>query len=365
MESLVIANIKQRKTRTVVSILGVALGVILVSLMGGLANGMLRDRSDRETNVGAEILFRRSGEITTTIMNVPVQYVARLEQVDGVAQATAVGQYLKSNNSGIGFEMVEGINFESYDRINPLPIIEGRGLGASGYETIVDRRYAERSKVKAGQQVEFFGRKFTVVGIYGIERSARIKIPLATLQELTGTADHCSLIYIKVKDQYQAQPEVVAQRIRDELPDNQIILTKDIPALYSSGLPQLDKFLQVVIGLSVVISTLVILLAMYTTITERTREIGILKSLGASKGFIIAAIEKEALLISVLGVIVGYILAFLAAALMMRTTALTIDFRLKWFVYSAIIGLSAGLLGALYPALRAATQDAVKALSYE
>jgi len=365
MESLVIANIKQRKTRTVISVMGVALGVILISLMGGLSNGMLADRAQRETNVGADIMFRRSGDLTTSRMDLEVQYAPALLKVQGIQYATPVGQYIKSNNNGIGFEMVEGIDYATYYQMNPLKYAEGTGLQASGYEVIVDPKFAERNKVKTGSKVDIFGHNFTVAGIYDSERGARIKMPLATLQELTGSEDHCSVIYVKVRDQYKDTPEVVAAQIREALPDNQIILVRDIPAMYAEGLPQLNKFIQIVIGLSAVVSTLVILLAMYTTITERTREIGILKSLGASKRFIISAIEKEALLISFVGILVGYVLAIGSSGVINHRTALAIDIKFKWLAYSAVIGMLGGIIGALYPALRAASADPVKALSYE
>jgi len=333
--------------------------------MGGLSAGMLAERAHRDMNIGADIMFRRSGDLTTSTMDLPVEYADALQKIDGVRNATSVGQYIKSNNSGIGFEMVEGINYDAYTRLNPLEYQEGKGLTGDPYEAVVDFRYADRNHVRPGSHVDIFGHNFTIAGIYNKECGSRIKIPLSTLQELTGSEGHCSIVYIRVDQQYKDTPEVVAQRIRDKLPDNQIILVRDLPTIYAEGLPQLNKFIQIVIGLSVIISTLVILLAMYTTITERTREIGILKSLGASKGFIISAIEKEALLISAVGVVVGYILATISAFALVHSTALSIDIKVKWLAYSAIIGLIGGIIGALYPALRAARQDPVKALSYE
>jgi len=114
-----------------------------------------------------------------------------------------------------------------------------------------------------------------------------------------------------------------------------------------------------------VISTLVILLAMYTTIIERTREIGVLKSLGASRAFIVTAIVKEALLISVVGIVAGTLLAIAGKAGIEAATSLRVDVEVKWLAIAAGIGLAGGILGAVYPALRAAYQDPVKALSYE
>jgi len=86
-----------------------------------------------------------------------------------------------------------------------------------------------------------------------------------------------------------------------------------------------EIFLNVVIGLGLVISVLVILLAMYTTIIERTREIGILKSLGASKRFIIMTIEKEAALISAMGVVLGFAGALIGKLWLEANTRLMVD----------------------------------------
>jgi putative ABC transport system permease protein len=121
----------------------------------------------------------------------------------------------------------------------------------------------------------------------------------------------------------------------------------------------------VVVGVALVVSTLTILLAMYTSVTERTREIGILKALGASKPFIVFTIEKEALAISVFGVIAGYVIARLAQLYIVNATKLKIVFEPHWMIFTILVGLSAGLIGALYPAIRAAWQDAVVALNYE
>ena len=113
------------------------------------------------------------------------------------------------------------------------------------------------------------------------------------------------------------------------------------------------------------ISMLVILLAMYTTVTERTRQIGILKSLGMSKSAIAWVIEQEAIVVSFLGVVVGVLLTLAARFAVMRVTSLTIEIEPRWILISLAVGLVGGTIGALYPALRAARQDAVEALSYE
>jgi putative ABC transport system permease protein len=153
--------------------------------------------------------------------------------------------------------------------------------------------------------------------------------------------------------------------LKQYYPGNHVVNAADIPALYSQGLTAVEIFLKVVMGLALVISTLVILLAMYTTITERTREIGILKSLGASKRFIVMTIEKEAALISVMGVAFGFLVSLAGKYGIEANTRLMIELRPGWLLIAAAIGVLGGVVGALYPAMRAANLDPVEAISYD
>ncbi|HUS11334.1 MAG TPA: FtsX-like permease family protein, partial [Pyrinomonadaceae bacterium] len=114
-----------------------------------------------------------------------------------------------------------------------------------------------------------------------------------------------------------------------------------------------------------VVSALVVMLAMYTTITERTREIGILKALGASRRYIVFIIESEALLISAVGLVAGFICSFALGYAIHRFYGLFFEFSWSWGLTAAAIGILGGALGALYPAWRASNLDAVSALAYE
>jgi putative ABC transport system permease protein len=142
-------------------------------------------------------------------------------------------------------------------------------------------------------------------------------------------------------------------------------LTSQVPIQYARGHPSLQTFIRVVITLAVIVSALVILLAMYTTVTERTRQIGVLKSLGASKGWIAGEIEKEALIISLLGVLAGFLASAGGKLLIQKLTPIQVELDPVWLAYALVLGVVSGVLGALYPAVRAANQDPVKALSYE
>lgn len=365
MDNLVLSNMTHRPARTFVSILGVAVGVLLIVFTVGLAHGVLRERGRRESEVGAEIMVRASGSIGlsgTQRFAMPVSRADEIQKIEGVRVAVPVGQNTDTSDSGFGMRVIDGIPFERYSQLSGLHLVEGRGL-AGGDEAIVDSFWKEQRKVKVGDTVKLFGRDFPIVGVYEPPGGGRIKIPLATMQEQVGVQDYCTAILVSAVN--PAEQESIAERIRQVFPDDQIIFTRDLPELYTSSVPALNVFLDVVVGVASVISLLVILLAMYTTVTERTRQIGVLKSLGMSNSGVAWVIEQEALIVSVLGVLLGVVLTLAARFVVMRLTTLTIDIEPRWLAFSLLIGLLGGTLGALYPALRAARQDAVEALSYE
>lgn len=364
MDNLVASNIRQRPTRTVLSVAGVALGVVLIVLNTGLVEGMLNDRIRRERSIGAEIQFGRDASLLTASSKNPVdiRYADRLRQIEGVKQVSPYGLHVQAGNSGLGIELVEGIEFDSYSEITGIKIVEGRPIQAEG-EVLIDDYKAYHSKLKVGSEMQVFGNTMKVAGIYSPSAGARIKVSLAELQKLLAAENKCFSILVKVADP-DKQAEV-QQRINEALPNNNVILTRELGVGAGREIPGIKGFVRAVLVLSVIVSALVILLAMYTTITERTREIGILKSLGASKGFIIGVIEKEALAISLLGVVVGLVISVIAAWALERATTLQLEFTWSWILRAGLIGLGAGALGALYPAIRAANKDAVQALSYE
>lgn len=365
MDSLVLSNIAHRPARTAVSILGTAVGVLLIVFTVGLAHGVLRERGRRESNIGAEIMIRAAGSIGvggTAPFMLPVSRAPEIAKIDGVRAATPIGQALDTSDSGFGSRLIDGIEFDDYAKLTGISIREGEKL-TGGEQAIVDAVWQQQRHAKIGDTVKLFERSFKIVGVYEPPGGGRLKIPLATMQDQEGADGRASAILVAVND--PAQQDDVAAKIRERFPDDQIIFTRDLPELYASGVPALNVFIKVVVGVATAISMLVILLAMYTTVTERTRQIGILKALGMSKTGIAWVIEQEAILVSLLGVTVGVALTLAARFAVMRMTSLTIEIEPRWVVIAFAVGIIGGTVGALYPALRAARQDAVDALSYE
>ncbi len=365
MDNLIRANLRQRPVRTLVSVAGVALGVSLVMLFTGLARGMSNDLKRRASNLRAEIIFTRPGsmQLTTSTANLSTKYAELLKAVDGVEEALPVIVHVFSGKRGFGLERIEGVDWEPFALMNGIQLVAGHAPQDMD-ELVIDETKARNNDLSVGSTLRLIGdRPYRVAGIYSPESTARVKMSLEAMQEALEARDKCTYIMIKVSD--GADKTVVAQSIADKLPGNKIQFTEDVFVSPEQSIPYLGAFLRVLVGLAAVVSALVVMLAMYTTITERTREIGILKALGASRGYIIGLIEKEAILISLIGLFAGFLLSFLAGYWIHRTYGLMFEYSWAWALTAAAIGILGGGLGALYPAIRASNLDAVSALAYE
>ena len=128
MDNLITSNIRQRPIRTLVSVAGIALGVCLVMLFTGLAQGMSDDMQRRASNLRAEIIFTRPGsmQLTSSSANLSTKYVDRLKEIDGVEDALPIIVNVLQGNRGIGLERIEGVDWEPFADTKHAPY--GPGL---------------------------------------------------------------------------------------------------------------------------------------------------------------------------------------------------------------------------------------------
>lgn len=362
MESLLLSNLLYRKTRTVLSVLGIALGVTLVALTTGLVRGFESSQAARNSAITAEIMLRPPGgqfTLGSSLSNIPVMpvdNVQQLQSIEGVEEIVPISQVM------LGPHLIDGVDYDQFTKVSNARIIEGRPP-VSDDELIIDGVLQQRRGWSAGEWIPILGGVRQIVGVYGPESLARFKVTLSSMQRFTNRPGSCTMALIRIKP--GSSIEAVAARIKRALPDHNLILTRNLPALYARGTPALQTFLNVTVGLAATISFLIMLLSMHTTIMERTKQIGILKSLGASNYWIAAEVEKEAIALAMLGVCGGLALSLAGKAVLETATTLTVAFDPFWLTLGVMTALLAGAVGALYPALRAASQDPVKALSYE
>jgi putative ABC transport system permease protein len=186
---------------------------------------------------------------------------------------------------------------------------------------------------------------------------------LKTAQEIAGAENRVSMIYVRSKGDTEAlRGELVKRfptyRIRS--------MAEYMSLMTSTSLPELTPFINSFVGLGVVISFLVVLLTMYTLVLERRREIGVLKALGSSRIEICGLILGEALMLVVFGVILGLAGTYATTVAMHRIAPTTlIDIDAIWILRAIVVAIVGAVVGASYPALRAASIDPVEALACE
>lgn len=367
-EHLVTANLMHHPGRTLASVGGVALGVLLVTMTFGLVRGMLRDRGQRDINAGVELMVSERGQMGLSVaslpMTLPLEWGSRLREIPGVRNVTPVAQYLEmKGESGLGLRQIDGVDFPSYAAATRVQIVSGDALPLNGDHLIVDIKYATDHRTRPGDKINLLGRDFTVAGIYAPETGARMMIPLRTMQESLNVAEKCSIYLVKCQD--AAEQEQVAQQIIKRYPDLRVVFTRDLPLLFSHGYAGLNTFLNVIAALASIISLLIISMTMYSSVMERTHQIGILKSLGASKRFIALVFVQESLLITGIGIVGGILITLTVIFFAGKYSAAKID--LDWAAIGQAIlgGLLGGLVGALYPAIHAAKLDAIDAINHD
>jgi putative ABC transport system permease protein len=350
VDNLVTANLQQRPVRSLLSAAGVALGVCLIMLFTGLAKGMSEELRRRSSNVKAEIIFTRSGgsvELTSSTTNLSTKYVDELKKIEGVDSALPLIRYVFQDNKGFGFEQVEGVDWDAFSKMNDIPLIEGRAPQGDD-EVVVDDKKVQESHLSLGSLLPLFGGKsYRVVGVYSPESGARVKMTLAAMQNALEAPGKATYILVKTKNPEQ-QVEV-ARRINEQLPGNKVQFTRDVFTSVESRIPFLSVFLRVLVILSAIVSAIVVMLAMYTTITERT----------------LGVIEKEALVIALIGLVAGFAVSFVAGFLISRVYGLLFEYGWGWALTASLIGFAGSALGAFYPAVRASGLDPVKALTYD
>ena len=362
---MIVANVLHRPIRTAVSVLAVAIEVAMVMLVVGLTTGLMNDSAKRVEGVGAELMVQPPGAsffFGLTQAPMPIKIGDRLAEVPHVLSVAPV---LFQFNSTGGLNLIYGIDLASFDRVSGGFVYHVGGPFMAPYDILVDDWYAKANHVKVGQTLNLLNHDFRVAGIVEHGKGARLFIPLETAEDLSGARDKASIFFIKCTD--AAQTEDVVNAIHQLLPKHQVLSVKEYTSLMTSNnLPALDAFITATVSVAVSIGFLVIFLSMYTTITERTREIGILKSLGASKGYIIEIILREAGLLCLVGIAAGFGGAFIARKLMLEAfPTIAIDLTFRWAVWAALLAIGGSILGAFYPALRAAQLDPVDALAYE
>lgn len=362
---LVFNNVMHRPIRTVVSIVAVGVEVALVILIVGLSSGLLQETAKRIEGVGADIMLQPpSASVFLAFSGAPMP-IQIGNKLAGMKYVKAVAPVLLQFSSSGGAEVIYGIDPASFRAVSGgFVYLQGHGLEKPD-DVLVDDWAAKARHVKAGDTLHLLGHNFHIAGIVEHGKGARIFVLLHTLQNLVGASGKASIFFMKLTNPDHTQ--AVMTQMRKMFPRYQIRPVKEfLSMMTSTNLPGLNTFIESMIALAVSIGFLVILLSMYTTVIERTHDIGILKAIGASKAYIIRALLGESALICLLGIGVGIAMSYVSRVVFLSAfPTLSILITPGWILRAAAIALAGALLGATYPALLASRKDPIEALAYD
>ncbi len=363
---MILKNLFRRKTRSLLTMFGIAIGIGAMVALNAIGAGLASGETSLFSTSGADLSLSQADatDMVLSAVNEEVgEQVRAMPQVQGVAGVI----YNMVSLDGIPYFLIFGYDPKEF-AIEHFKIVEGRGL--QGSREIVIGRAASRNLSKGlGATVQFLGNTFRIVGIFEtgspFEEAGGVII-VKDAQMVFQKPRQVSLFQIKLRNPRDLN--LVRDRLKARYPD--------LAVSVGGRFEQFEQYYQLTQGFAVGIGLIAVLvggLGMMNTIMmsvfERTREIGTLRAVGWGQRRILAMILGEALLLSIVGGILGMGLGVVLVKLLgsFRATAglLIGQFTPDVFIMAVITALALGALGGLYPAWRAAKLQPVEALRYE
>jgi len=360
---LVFENLRHRPVRTLLGVVAISIQVTMVLTLVGLSDGMLNEQASRARGVGADILIRPPGSAIIASGGQMLQKIIPVVINKEPHVTATTGTLIFGTDL---FNYLTGVDLATFDQLNGgFRFVEGKPFQHPD-DVMVDEVYARQHNLHVGDTINNTNHLWRISGIYEPGMLARMVVPLATLQDLTSNTGKVSTVYVKVDN--PANIPTVISGLSDKLKTYKVYSMEDYTSLFSaSNIPMLTDFIWVVVGVGVLVGFLVVSLSMYTAVLERTREIGVLKALGASPGYILNILLRETVLLAITGSVLGILLSYVTRFVIHDVvhSALIQAIVPSWWPRATAIAIVGALLGALLPGLKAARQDAIEALAYD
>jgi putative ABC transport system permease protein len=361
---LVLENLKHKPMRTLLSVLLIGVPVTLVLSLVGLSHGLSEDAQRRARGIGADVIVRGgSAKAAVSFSGATINegFVPFIEKQPHVVMAMGVVVH--------PIEMplnVMGVDMGEFNRMSGgFTYLQG-GPRQGADDVLIDKLYAAQKHAQVGSTLTIMNRPWRVAGIFEGGKLARIVVDKRRLQFLDSAVGKVSGIYVKLDN--PALANEVAEQLRGKLEGFTINTMEELTSMFEvDNMPEVRDFTYVVVGVGVLIGFAVVCLSMYMAVLQRTREIGILKSLGGSNGFILKIVMTEALTLGVLGTILGILMSYGAYWVIgtMMPASIPMIIVYGWWPKAFGITLVGTALGSLYPGLSAARHDPIEALAYE
>ena len=393
------ASLIANKMRSILTMLGIIIGVAAVIALVSIGNGVKQQVSDSISSLGSNLLMVMPGAPRTPGVRPTASSQRSLKEgdykaiakLDGVAAASPFtsNSYVAIYQRNNWTTTVSGVS-PSLQTINNLTMKDGRFITEKNVQnrervavvgsTIVKNLFGNEDPV--GKDIRVKNIPFKIIGVLeskgnssmGEDQDDVVYIPYTTAMERVQGVDYLRMVYVSANDdnginRLQADIENllrVRHNIKDSnLDDFNIRNMQSIMETMQQTTSTLTLFLGAVAAISLVVGGIGIMNIMLVSVTERTREIGIRKALGATYNVIVTQFLIEAVVISLMGGIIGIIFGIGASQLISKFSGMSTVLSIPTIFLSFGFSIAIGLVFGVYPARKAARLNPIDALHYE
>ncbi|HUU74516.1 MAG TPA: ABC transporter permease [Methanoregulaceae archaeon] len=376
-------NIRVHWLRSLLAILGIVIGVVAIASMGILGNSLVLAISDSLSTVGDSLIVtphtgggvRMGATANELISERNVEQIRR-----AVAPDITIPVYSGGSRMKVGTEDTAGSIYGMSPEDIPilLEVTEGTYIrGSSG--AMAGARFAEENNIKTGSRVSVGDKgSLRIVGIleergmgFDINPDYGIVVDSKWYEEAYDQEGY-DLVIVKVKDlnTIEEVKDAIDKQLNHRETVVDVIDTKAILETILTAFGQISTFTTAIGGISLIVAGVSILNIMMMSVTERIKEIGVLRSIGTQRSEVRSIFLFEALILGVIGGSIGGVLSLLGgyvvSIVMLETTEyLFYPSSLVFIVYGVAFGIITSLLSGLYPAWKASNLNPIEALRHE
>lgn len=364
---MAVQSLWQRLGRTGLTLSAIGLTVGAVMTLEGVLGGTADAMTGMATGAGAEIMIRQADVADTSLSAVDERLGSKIEALPGIRSTSGMALTALNDTQGGSFLIILGYAPNEF-AIQRFNVVEGSPIRGR-HEIMLGRVLANATHRDVGDTMDVAGSRFRVVGIYevgtGWEEAGAV-VSLRDAQALAGRPRKVTMYAVKLEDPSQA-PSIV-QDLNRRFPEIHAALAGE----FVEQMPDMQSGNAMLGGISflaIAVGGLGVLNTMLMAVLERTREVGVLRTMGWGRRRIVAMVLRESLLLGALGALVGVAVAFGLTFALQRIPMYAGIIVARWdaavFARATLVALTLGLFGGMYPALRASGLQPVEALRYE